>query len=377
MKILVSISFYTPYISGLTICARNYAEGLAEKGHRVTVLTTQHEKSLSHNEFLSDVEVHRIPYLFRIHKGFFMPKFIYKAWTFITKNDVVVVNLPQLEGCILAFLGWILGKKIISIYHCEVSLPKGFINRIIESLLTISNFFTLFLSNTIVTYTKDYADSTILLPLFQGKCQYILPPIAQPVSNLSQKQNLQKDIPQNALVIGVAARIAAEKGIEYLLKAIPAVEASIKKDIVILIAGPKNPVGEHVYWEKLKPLLEKFEKKIIFLGGIPSEELGTFYSVLDILVLPSINKTEAFGIVQVEAMMMGIPVVASDLPGVRMSTVLTGMGERSAVKNEKDLAEKIITVLSHKEKYTNVKKNVKNIFSYKKAVELFEKIVKE
>lgn len=375
MKILVSISFYTPYISGLTICAKNYAEGLAEKGHKVTILTTQHDKALSHSEMVGKLAVHRIPYLFRLHKGFFMPTFFHKAWHFVRENDVIVINLPQVEGFVLAFFGWILRKKVISLYHCEVILPKSLVNSVIQKVLTIVNYLSLLFSSTIVTYTKDYAESTILLPGFRKKCVYILPPVHKPTVDGPLLKEFHNIIPQNTLVIGVAARIASEKGIEYLFDAIPAIEVFVKKEVMILIAGPKNPVGEHAYWKKLQPLLERFDKKILFLDGIPSNKLGSFYSVLDILVLPSINKTEAFGIVQVEAMMMGIPVVASNLPGVRVPITLTEMGEIARIKDVKDLAEKISTVLLKKKRYISKEKKVEEIFSYRKAIDAFEKIV--
>ena len=54
--------------------------------------------------------------------------------------------------------------------------------------------------------------------------------------------------------------------------------------------------------------------------------MGSFYTCIDVLVVPSINSTEAFGLVQVEAMMMGVPVVASDLPGVRVPVQKQGWG---------------------------------------------------
>jgi glycosyltransferase involved in cell wall biosynthesis len=54
--------------------------------------------------------------------------------------------------------------------------------------------------------------------------------------------------------------------------------------------------------------------------------VADFYASIDVLALPSINRLEAFGIVQAEALMLGIPVVASDLPGVRMPILEVGLG---------------------------------------------------
>jgi glycosyltransferase involved in cell wall biosynthesis len=64
-----------------------------------------------------------------------------------------------------------------------------------------------------------------------------------------------------------------------------------------------------------------------FLGFLPDEALSDFYASLDVFVLPSVNPLEAFGIVQVEAMMCGVPSVASDIPGVRTPVQNTGFGE--------------------------------------------------
>ena len=67
--------------------------------------------------------------------------------------------------------------------------------------------------------------------------------------------------------------------------------------------------------------------------------------------LPSINSLEAYGLVQLEAMICGTPVVASDLPGVRTIVKNTKMGLIAKRKDEKDLAKKLIEVLSNRDKY--------------------------
>ena len=56
-----------------------------------------------------------------------------------------------------------------------------------------------------------------------------------------------------------------------------------------------------------------------------------FYAACDVLVVPSLNSTESFGLVQVEAMLCGTPSIASNLPGVRQPPLMTGMGEVAAI----------------------------------------------
>ena len=73
--------------------------------------------------------------------------------------------------------------------------------------------------------------------------------------------------------------------------------SNIQKSIKIVIAGSLDPVGEREYKEKILTLVEKYIEYVVFLGELKEQEMGAFYSLLDILVLPSVNSTEAFGMV--------------------------------------------------------------------------------
>ena len=103
--------------------------------------------------------------------------------------------------------------------------------------------------------------------------------------------------------------------------------------------------------------------------------MGDFYSCLKILALPSVNATEAFGMVQVEAMMCGVPVVASDLPGVRLPIRETGMGITVPPKNPAALAEAINEILNNYDSYRMGKVKAEEVFDLKKIIDRFEKII--
>ena len=79
--------------------------------------------------------------------------------------------------------------------------------------------------------------------------------------------------------------------------------------------------------------------------------MAAYYPNLDVLVLPSLNSTEAFGLVQIEAMLNGVPSVASNLPGVRQSVKIHGMGQIAPIGDSRGLAEAVLEVLDHREKY--------------------------
>lgn len=376
MSVIFTISYYSPYVSGITIYIERLANELRKKGYDITVISTQYKKDLPTHELVNNIHIERVPYWFKISKGFFMPTYLINLWDLINNKDVVIVNLPQFEAFIPALIAKVFGKRLICIYHCEVNLPRGFFNKMIEFVLHIAHFITLIMVDRIIAYTNDYVVHSRLLPLFKNKTVTIYPLIPVPKINTSLKSNMRKKIPRRIkYILGVSARLASEKGVEYLLESIPALKKEFGEDFIILFAGPKNPVGEEKYLKRLSPLLKKHRKKIIFLGTIPSENIGSFYSLLDVLVLPSINSTEAFGIVQVEAMLCGVPVVATNLPGVRVPISKTGMGEIAKIKNSEDLARKIILILRNKKNYIRNRAHVEAIFGASRAISAYERIL--
>lgn len=372
MKILVTLSYYTPNISGLTLHAKILAEELAKRGHEVTVLTSQHDKNILQREILNGVSVIRVPYLFKVGKGLFMPFYFLYAFRAVSPAEAILIHLPQFEGIIVAFLGRLLRKRIVSAYLCEVKLSDTPVHFIIELLLHFSNFCSMLLSNKVTTMTKDFAKHSKLLPCFSRKLSCIYPPIPYPVMDKGLQANVKNKLGIRKFYIGIASRIAREKGVEYLLDAIPLLKERLEGNFLIAIAGPKNPIGEETYRKKISPLLTKYKDYIAFLGILPS--LGGFYSLLDLLVLPSVNSTEAFGISQVEAMFSGIPVVASNLPGVRVPIITTGMGELAEPKNSQDLAEKIVKILKDKRKYIKKREFIESKFSFKRTISEYERL---
>ena len=125
-------------------------------------------------------------------------------------------------------------------------------------------------------------------------------------------------------------------------------------------------------------MLEKYKIRHLFLGNLSSDSLGAFYKAIDVLVLPSINQTEAFGMVQAEAMISGTPVIASNLPGVRMPIRMTKMGIITEPKNTEQISQAILSILKNKSKFTNDKlvKNAQRIFDIKKVYKFYDQLIK-
>ena len=145
----------------------------------------------------------------------------------------------------------------------------------------------------------------------------------------------------------------------------------------VLFAGQYLDVlGEDAYRERLKGPIASLGPHWEFLGVLTPDELSAFFGACDVQVVPSLNSTESFGLVQVEAMLCGTPVVASNLPGVRQPVKMTGMGEVVEPGSADALAAGIEKVLSNREAYVRPRAEIKAQFHVERTVdaylELFE-----
>lgn len=376
MNILFSITYYTPHVSGLTLYAKNLAEALQKKGHDVHVISMQSDLRYSEREIVNGVYVHRVHPSISVSKGYVALGWVHACYRLVKKSDRVVVHLPQFEGVITAIIASILGKKVTSIYHCDIVLPQGMKNKIIQNVLDASSMICLWLSQNIISNSKDYVQYSRVLRPFIQKMQYIFPPVISLQIDQLKIKKLRSKIGNHNVTIGVVARLAREKGVEYLLQAIPKLKLLFgKQTFVIVIAGPTDPVGEQDYKKYMTDEIKKYSENVILLGNLATDEMGAFYDLIDVLVLPSINSTEAFGMVQVEAMLSGVSVVASDLPGVRIPIKRTGMGIIVPVKDSLKIADAIYEIVTHKKKYIIGKQIARSIFDFKKLTNEFEKVL--
>lgn len=340
MKILTTISYYRPYVSGLTVCAQRLIEGLSKRDFEFAVLTSRHDKSLPRIERQGKILILRETVMFTVGKVPVMPEYLLALIKQMRHSDLVWIHLPQAEGLITAIVGKLFGKHIVATLHCLPLLPSGVMRFLFQRVFDLVNNLVVFLADDVVYYTKDYAENTKELWHFPEKSKYVLPPIPGVKGRRKKEEGRKK---KDKLVIGFAGRIAEDKGLEYLIKAIQLMKAD-GKDVRLIMAGSREAVGESRYFKKIYSLIDESGVDIEFLGLIDPEKMGDFYKLIGILLLPSVNRTEAFGMVQAEAMKYGVPVIASDLPGVRVPIKITGMGRLVNPGDPRGLTKAILEV---------------------------------
>ncbi len=378
MKILIVLTYYRPHISGLTIYVERLARALVQRGHRVTVFTSHYDRNLPAREIIDGVTVIRHPVLFRLSKGSIMPGFLSRAWLLMRQNDIVSAHLPQAEGGALAFISRVLARKpVVVTYHSDLQLPPGWFNRVIDRLVFASNMTAGIFADRISAYTEDFARHSPFLSKFKRKIVVIPPPIQIPAPDTNAVAALKQKYHTNGhAVVGFAARFAEEKGINYLLGSIPLVRERIPAVKYLLAGQYQNVVGENV-WERLQPQIHQYREDLEFLGQVPVEEMGNFFGACDVLTVPSINSTETFGLVQVEAMLSGCPVVATNLPGVREPIRMTGMGELVPIKDARALADAIVRVLQNRDQYVRPRQEIAEMFAIENTVAAYERLFEE
>ncbi|MBN1953531.1 MAG: glycosyltransferase family 4 protein [Anaerolineae bacterium] len=365
MKVLIVLTYYRPHTSGLTIYAERLAKGLARRGHQVTVMTSRFDPVTPREETTDGVRVVRVPVAFRISKGVIMPTFGLTATRMVREHDVVSLHLPQFDAAGVAARARLMGKPSTLTYHCDLQLPPRPFNFVVNQVVHLMNRTAGLWADRVVAYTEDFAAHSPYLCQFSHKVEVIPPPVELPPATAEQiaAAARQWGLEGQRPVIGMAARLAAEKGVEVLLEALPRVLANYPHARVLFAGQHQDVLGEEAYAQRLAPLFAQHHERWTFLGVLNPQKMAAFYPNLDVIVVPSLNSTESFGLVQVEAMLCGTPAIASDLPGVRQPVLQTGMGEVVPIGDSAALAEAILKVVGHKERYIRPREEIASRFN--------------
>ncbi len=381
MRILTVLTYYRPHTSGLTIYAERLAKALAKRGHQVTVLTSQYDKSLPRDEMVDGVRIIRGPILMKISKGVIMPTLGFLAWREVFRHDVILLHLPQLDAAGIALRGFLLKKPTAIIYHSDLTLPPGLFNRIVNIVVHLMNHLAAVFTHRIAAYTEDFATHSPYLSRYKNKIKVIRPAVELPsvsdeeVVRFAEEHNPYKRSP----VIAMATRFAAEKGVEIFLNALPEIFESFPNAMVWFAGQYQDVLGEDEYYRRLSPKIDEYRNdgRWKYLGVVPMEMMTAFYKNIDIITVPSTNSTETFGFVQIEAMMNGKPAVASNLPGVRQPTKISGMGKVVPIGDSDALASAIIEILKNSEAYQGDPEELIRRFSPDTTAKKFEELFKE
>ena len=354
MKICHLISSYPLPTGGMQTYCYDLSSRISQHNHEVCVLVSGNiNNSTPRKEF----KIVRLKPLFTIGKATFSPSLFINL--FRSNFDIIHVHLPFPFGFEIAFLVAKIKKiPIVVTYHCEInhyrsSLLKDFLIKIFIKSYNVLNGFLLNFVDHIIFTTEDYSK---LFNFAKSKVSII--PIGVDTNRfkvldraISRKYTR---LPESKFIVIFVGNLDIhnyyKKGVEYLLNAVPLIRKDIPNIFVNLVGitdiETKNIINSICKDKDISDIVR-------ISGNVSNKDLPRHYAASNVLVLPSVSKLEAFGIVLIEAMASGLPIVASNIPGVRAVVKSSKAGFLIEPKSSGSIAKSIVSVykLKNLDKY--------------------------
>ena len=366
MTIVNILPYFSPFLGGAEVYAYRLSKNLVELGHEVEVHCSKHKKNLKNHETMYGIEVFRHKILFNFKTApFFMCK---------SKGDIYHSHFPFPTNVYTSYLNKKTYRKpfILTYYNDLVGgAIENFYNKVLSGL-------TVNMADSIITPTTIYIENSQSLKKFKKKINIVPIGIDEKTYNtkvsgktIRKRFNIKDKM---VLFVGVLSLGHKYKGTDYLIKAMKKVVEERKKTKLII-----NGKGA---WKKELVVLTKrlnLEDNIIFVDKFNNEkEKVEYFRACDVLVLPSINKSEGFGIVCLEAMACGKPVIGSNVGGIPY--VLGDVGMLIKPKDVNSISNAILKILDNEKMARRMgnasRKRVEKYFTIRKAAEKTESIFK-
>lgn len=280
------------------------------------------------------------------------PQMIFKLKEIIKEYDILHIHLPDPMANIVLMLVDSSKQKIILHWHSDIVRQK-YLLKVYEPFQD----WMMRKADKIIATTPKYIDESKYLQKYKDKCISI--PIGIDKNKLSSdvhEVNRIREKYKNKRIIFSLGRLVYYKGFEYLIDA----AKYLSEDYMILIGG-SGPLYTKLD-SKIKLL--KLENNVKLLGRVDDNELGNYYAACDIYCLSSVVKSEAFAIVQIEAMRFSKPIVSTKIEGSGVDWVNKDneSGINVSSKNGKELANAIEKIISDQKLYKKYSQGAKNRF---------------
>lgn len=335
---------------------------LLARKYNVVVLAP-HAYKAAKNEIMGNLTVKRFSYFFSEK----YQKIAYGSGIIpnVRKSFLAKIQIPGFLASQIKNAKSIVEKEKISLVHAHWLIPQGLIGVFLKKkynlplIVTIhgSDLFPLknaffkkiqknVVSNAnIITVNSKIAEQELLsrFPKARKKIKIIPMGIDTKIFNPKKVKDNFRRYKDNKIILFVG-RLNEQKGVEYLIRAMPSIISKIK-NVKLLIIGEGN---YRIYLEKITNELN-LNNHIEFLGSKNHEELVNYYNLADVFVLPAVTSkigTEAFGLVLIEAMACGTCVIGSSSGGIKYIIKDNVNGFIFQEKNSEELANKIVKVLT-------------------------------
>ncbi|GHV93393.1 hypothetical protein AGMMS50268_38960 [Spirochaetia bacterium] len=362
MKVLQVNKLYYPSLGGIEVIVQDIAEGLKSLT-KMTVLACQ-EKGKTEISIINDVCVYKAGSFGKFYSLPISLSFFYFFKKLLKNQDVLHIHLPFPLVNIALFTNKFRGRIIIS-WHSDIVRQKVgafFLRPLINN--------TLKRADLIVVAAKGTIDGSPYLSEYRDKC--IIIPYGVKLDKFQLYHNTNFPVKNCVLKFIFIGRLVYYKGCEVLLRALARTENA---SLVI--------IGDGYLAARLKEVTSELNivDRVQYLGSVSEEEKHRQLQMCDVFILPSIEKSEAFGIVQIEAMAYGKPVINTNLmSGVPDVSIHNETGLTVEPNDIDALAKAIKWFVQHpNERKTmglNARKRVEEYFTYEREMDGILKVYK-
>jgi glycosyltransferase involved in cell wall biosynthesis len=347
VKILFVLEHYYPFIGGAEVLFKHLCEGLAEKGHNITVLTTKLPGTIP-AETINGVNIHRIS----------TPRKSSRYWfTFVAIPEAIhlsasvdIIHTTTYNGAFPAWLAArIRGKKCI-ITILEI-IGKGW--KEMSGMNWLSAIAYRFLEDIIISLRFDHfsaishytagclkthgIDSNRISVIYPGINYALFDPRRADGKSICQKLNLE-----GMFIYLFFGRPGISKGVEYLLQAVPLINRVINNSKLLMILAHEPSDGYDKIIKLLKTL--DIQNNAILLDPVPRDDLPNYIAAADCVIVPSLS--EGFGFSAAEACAMSKPVIASNTAS--LPEVVSGVYKLVEPKDAPSIARAVVQVYNRK-----------------------------
>lgn len=329
-KILQIGKFFPPYSGGMETVLKNVCDSIYKHCDLNVIVANTSFKTAQ--EFFP-YSITRVASIANIYSLSLCPTFPF--WINKIKSDIVHIHLPNP----LAELSFLVSNhqgKLIAHFHSDIVRQKNIMILYEKILLKFLDKCDKIIVPTPYhisssKYINRYRDKCIIIPYGININEYLL-------KNKKEFENAEQLKNKNKPILLFVGRLVYYKGIQYLIEAMKNIDAIL----YIVGTGPLE--------KDMKNLSKKngLDKKVIFVGHASDREVVTYFNACDIFIFPSVEKSEMFGVVQLEAMACRKPVISTELlTGVSWVNQHSKTGIVVEPKNSAELSAAIIYLIDN------------------------------
>lgn len=351
MRILQLGKFY-PIRGGVEKVMWDLTRGLAAEGHTCDMLCASFDgaKELQIIDLGENGRCIVLPCRHQAAGTMLCPQMIGWLRKHASEYDLIHIHHPDPMACLALRLSGFKGRVILH-WHSDILKQKA----ILAAYKPLQSWL-IRRADRIVGTTPVYVVQSKALKDVQEKTTYVPIGIDPVVYAPDKAAEIQARYPDKKIVYSLG-RLVPYKGYTYLIQA-----AQYLPDDYIILIGGKGPLMESLQAEIND---QQLQDKVKLLGFVSDEDHAAYYGAAKVFVMSSVMKTEAFGIVQIEAMSTGTPVVATKIPesGVSWVNQAGVSGLNVEPEDPKALAEAILSICKNKERYDTFSQGARERFT--------------